>query len=80
MRPTDDDDRILRKYIRPGLSFEQILEIKSAYGLFDLHGENKVSPKELQLCLLKLGLDVKNSTLYSMLAELENFSKSVIRS
>lgn len=68
-------DKRLAEFVRPGLSLKQILEIKSAYDLFDIHGLNKVNPKDLQICLIDLGLDSKNVTLYSMLTELEQYVK-----
>ena len=37
---------------RPGLSSEEVDEIKQAFDLFDTNGTGKIDPKELKACNL----------------------------
>ena len=46
-----------KKVERPGLSSEEVDEIKQAFDLFDTNGTGKIDPKELkQLCNLLVSI------------------------
>ena len=44
---------------RPGLSSEEVDEIKQAFDLFDTNGTGKIDPKELKAAMQSLGFAVK---------------------
>ena len=53
---------------RPGLSSEEVDEIKQAFDLFDTNGTGKIDPKELKAAMQSLGFDSKNPTIYQLIA------------
>ena len=55
---------------RPGLSTEEVDEIKQAFDLFDTNGTGKIDPKELKAAMQSLGFDSKNPTIYQLIADL----------
>ena len=61
------------KIQRPGLSNEEIEEIRQAFELFDSSGEGKLDPKELISSMKALNYDKENPTMYNLLADLETF-------
>lgn len=67
----------LQEYERPGISSDEILEIKESFDLFDVHHSGFVKPtgtdiinEELQASLLSLGSDCKNQPIYQMISDL----------
>lgn len=52
------------KYIRPGLTEDEIEEIKEAFDLFDTDGSGSIDPKELRAAMQSLGFEAKNQTIY----------------
>ena len=48
------------KYIRPGLTEDEIEEIKEAFDLFDTDGSGSIDPKELRAAMQSLGFEAKN--------------------
>ena len=56
---------------RPGLSSEEVDEIKQAFDLFDTNGTGKIDPKELKAAMQSLGFDTKNPTIYTLIADLD---------
>ena len=52
---------------RPGLSSEEVDEIKQAFDLFDTNGTGKIDPKELKAAMQSLGFDSKNPTIYQLI-------------
>ena len=56
---------------RPGLSPEEVDEIKQAFDLFDTNGTGKIDPKELKAAMQSLGFDSKNPTIYQLIADLD---------
>lgn len=75
MLTSKDNIQKLKHYVRPGLSLQQVAELKSTYDLFDTTGAHQVAPRDVQLCLMNLGLAGKSPTAFMMLAELEHFIK-----
>ena len=61
---------------RPGLSSEEVDEIKQAFDLFDTNGTGKIDPKELKAAMQSLGFDSKNPTIYQLIADLDTPSLS----
>nr|CAI38928.1 centrin-related-protein,putative [Paramecium tetraurelia] len=57
---------------RPGLTEDEIDEIREAFNLFDTEGTGRVDPRELKAAMQSLGFDQKNPTIFNMIAELEN--------
>ena len=47
-----------KKVERPGLSSEEVDEIKQAFDLFDTNGTGKIDPKELKAAMQSLGFGV----------------------
>ena len=56
---------------RPGLSNEEVDEIKQAFDLFDTNGTGKIDPKELKAAMQSLGFDSKNPMIYQLIADLD---------
>ena len=56
---------------RPGLSNEEVDEIKQAFDLFDTNGTGKIDPKELKAAMQSLGFVSKNPTIYTLIADLD---------
>lgn len=57
---------------RPGLTEDEIEEIREAFNLFDTEGTGRVDPRELKAAMQSLGFDQKNPTIFNMIADLEN--------
>jgi len=60
-----------KKVERPGLSNEEIDEIKQAFDLFDTNGTGRIDPKELKAAMQSLGFDTKNPTIFQLIADLD---------
>ena len=52
------------KVERPGLTEDEIEEIREAFNLFDTDGSGKIDPKELKAAMQSLGFESKNPTIY----------------
>mmetsp|Transcript_72816 Transcript_72816/g.167150 ORF Transcript_72816/g.167150 Transcript_72816/m.167150 type:complete len:166 (-) Transcript_72816:46-543(-) len=59
-----------KKFARPGISQDELVEMKEAFDLFDVAGCGVVDIREVQTALQGLGIDTNNSTLHAMLSEL----------
>ena len=46
----------------PGLSEDEIEELRKAFDLFDTDGGGTIDPKELRAAMRSLGLETKNQT------------------
>lgn len=53
-----------KEYERPGLTEDEIEEIKEAFDLFDADGSGTIDPKELKDAMQSLGFEAKNATIY----------------
>ncbi len=60
-----------QKTERPGLSQDEVEEIKQAFELFDTNGSGKIDPKELKAAMQSLGFDSKNPTIFHLISELD---------
>jgi Ca2+-binding EF-hand superfamily protein len=60
-----------KAYERPGLTEDEILEIKEAFDLFDTDGGGTIDPKELKAAMTSLGFEAKNQTIYQMISDLD---------
>jgi Ca2+-binding protein (EF-Hand superfamily) len=58
-------------YEKPGLTEDEILEIKEAFDLFDTDGGGSIDPKELKAAMVSLGFEAKNQTIYQMISDLD---------
>jgi len=56
---------------RPGLSEEEVEEIREAFNLFDTDGSGTIDPKELMSAMKSLGFETKNQVIYQMIADLD---------
>eukprot|EP00568_Trieres_chinensis_P006763 CAMPEP_0183296040 /NCGR_PEP_ID=MMETSP0160_2-20130417/3769_1 /TAXON_ID=2839 ORGANISM="Odontella Sinensis, Strain Grunow 1884" /NCGR_SAMPLE_ID=MMETSP0160_2 /ASSEMBLY_ACC=CAM_ASM_000250 /LENGTH=169 /DNA_ID=CAMNT_0025457609 /DNA_START=125 /DNA_END=634 /DNA_ORIENTATION=+ len=56
---------------RPGLSEEEIEEIREAFNLFDTDGSGTIDPKELREAMESLGYEAKNQTIYRMISDID---------
>ncbi|EPR63420.1 centrin 2 [Toxoplasma gondii TgCatPRC2] len=59
---------------RPGLTEDEIEEIREAFNLFDTDGSGMIDPKELKAAMQSLGFETKNPTIYQMIADLDRDS------
>merc|ERR1711918_259296 len=60
-----------KKYERPGLTVDEVEEIKEAFDLFDTDQSGAISVSELTSAMKSLGFDVKHAVGFQMIAELE---------
>ena len=67
-----------KQFERPGLSEDEIMEIKEAFDLFDTEKRGFVSPRDLREAMAALGYELKNQTIYQMIANLEKDNVSEI--
>ena len=51
-------------FVRPGLTEDEVEEIKEAFDLFDTDGSGSIDPKELRAAMSSLGFEAKNQTIY----------------
>ncbi len=58
-----------KDYERPGVTLEEVLEIKEAFDLFDYQGVGSIDPKELQASMTALGYQARNQTLFTAIGE-----------
>lgn len=56
---------------RPGLTADEVEEIREAFNLFDTDGSGTIDPKELKAAMQSLGFESKNPTIFHMVADLE---------
>ena len=56
---------------RPGLTEEEIEEIREAFNLFDTDGSGTIDPKELKAAMQSLGFEAKNATIYQMISDID---------
>ena len=60
-----------KKFERPGLTEDEIEEIKEAFDLFDTDGSGTIDPKELRAAMQSLGFEAKNQTIFQMISDLD---------
>lgn len=65
-------------YLRPGLTEDDIEEIKEAFDLFDSDGSGTVEPRELKSAMVSLGFEAKNATLFHVITELDKDGSGAI--
>lgn len=63
--------RSAKTYERPGLSEEEVEEIREAFNLFDTDGSGTIDPKELKAAMQSLGFEAKNQTIYQMIGDID---------
>ena len=56
---------------RPGLSADEVQEVKDAFDLFDTDSSGAVSVQELVDAMQSLGLDQKNEAVFNMIKEID---------
>ena len=66
-----------RKPQRPGLTEDEVEEIREAFNLFDAEGTGKIDPRELKAAMQSLGFETKNPTIYNMIADLESAGREI---
>ena len=59
------------RYTRPGLTEDEVEEIKEAFDLFDTDGSGSIDPKELKAAMQSLGFEAKNQTIFQMISDLD---------
>ena len=62
---------------KPGLTEEEIEEIREAFSMFDTDGSGKIDPKELKAAMHSLGFEKKSPTVYEMICDLEERGNEV---
>ena len=61
-----------RALSKPGLTEDEIEEIREAFSMFDTNGTGTIDPKELKAAMHSLGFEKKSPTVYEMICDLEN--------
>ena len=57
---------------KPGLTEDEIEEIREAFSMFDTNGTGAIDPKELKAAMHSLGFEKKSPTVYEMICDLES--------
>ena len=60
-----------RAFERPGLTDDEVEEIREAFNLFDTEGTGRIDPRELKAAMQSLGFESKNPTIFQMIADLD---------
>ena len=60
-----------RDYEKPGLSVDEVEEIKEAFDLFDTDNSGAISVNELLAAMKSMGFDVKHGVVYAMVSDLD---------
>ena len=60
-----------KAFERPGLTEDEIEDIREAFNLFDMDGSGMIDPKELKAAMQYLGFESKNPVIYAMIADLD---------
>eukprot|EP00928_Gymnodinium_smaydae_P082736 TRINITY_DN66030_c0_g1_i1.p1 TRINITY_DN66030_c0_g1~~TRINITY_DN66030_c0_g1_i1.p1 ORF type:complete len:169 (+),score=60.49 TRINITY_DN66030_c0_g1_i1:134-640(+) len=58
-------------YEKPGLTEDEVDEIREAFNLFDTDGSGTIDPRELKAAMQSLGFETKNPTIFQMIADLD---------
>jgi hypothetical protein len=66
-----------KKIERPGLTEDEIEELREAFSLFDTEATGKIDPRELKSAMQSLGFESKNPTIFNMIADLESLGREV---
>ena len=56
---------------RPGLTDDEVEELRQAFDLFDTDGSGTIDPKELRAAMQSLGFETKNQTIYQMIQDID---------
>ena len=56
---------------KPGLTEDEIEEIREAFSMFDTNGSGTIDPKELKAAMHSLGFEKKSPTVFEMISDLE---------
>ena len=56
---------------RPGLTDDEVEELRQAFDLFDTDGSGTIDPKELRVAMQSLGFETKNQTIYQMIQDID---------
>lgn len=59
------------KTTRPGMSEDEIEEIREAFNLFDTDGNGTIDPKELKEAMQSLGFEAKNQAIYQLISDID---------
>ena len=60
-----------RQYERPGLSADEVEEIKEAFDIFDVDQSGAISVSELTNAMRSLGFDSKNPAIFKMISDMD---------
>ena len=55
----------------PGLSKDEVEELRQAFDLFDTDGNGTIDPKELRAAMQSLGFEAKNQTIYQIIQDID---------
>ena len=61
-----------KDYERPGLSEDEIFEIKEAFDLFDANKTGEINPQDLDEAMKSLGLDERSKPIHALVQEMKN--------
>merc|ERR1719408_575441 len=73
-RPASGPARRKLTYEKPGLTEDEVDEIREAFNLFDTDGSGQIDPRELKAAMQSLGFETKNPTIFQMIADLDQDS------
>src|SRR5690349_10601299 len=65
-------ERQTKKAERPGLTQDEVSELRQVFSIFDTNGTGKIEPKEIKAYMQSLGYDSKNPTMFQLIEDLDN--------
>lgn len=78
MNRLDPTNRGLKKYERPGLTDDEIEEIKEAFDLFDTEHTGKIDVKELRAAMESLGFTNQHKVVQQMFEDVDREGTSML--
>ena len=75
---TNKREFLAKDYERPGLSVDEVEEIKEAFDIFDVNKDGNIQVSELLKAMTTLGFDSKNPSIYNMIADMDEDGNGVI--
>ncbi|CAD8073932.1 unnamed protein product [Paramecium sonneborni] len=67
-----------QKYVKPGLSKEEVLKIKECFDIFDDDKSGSISPNEMKNAIIALGMEQSAEDIVNMIQDLDQDGSSLI--
>lgn len=62
---------VAEDYLMPGITLQEIKEIKEGFDMFDFDGAGYIDPKKLRIAMHEEGFKAKQNTIYQMISDVD---------